>query len=66
MQENLKMFEPFTVIQQDTKETWTRNTKNGAIALADNIARSRGQIAIVTLTETGWVKYTATPESVEA
>lgn len=56
------MTEPFTVTQQDTGETWTRNSKNGAIGLADNIARSRGQIAIVTLTETGWVEHTATPE----
>lgn len=37
--------EPFTV-KTDT-ETWTRNTRRGAIALADNIARVRGETATV-------------------
>ena len=64
--ENFRMPEEFTVTQQDTGETWTRNTKKGAIGLADNIARQRKQIAVVSLTETGWVEHTATPEKAEA
>ena len=54
--------EPFTVTQLDTGETWTRNSKKGAFGLADNIARLRKAVAIVTLTETGYEEYRAEPE----
>jgi len=46
--------EPFTVKTSD--ETWTRNTKTGACALADNLAR-RGRPCTVSYTESGEVFY---------
>lgn len=53
------MVEPFTVTAGN--ETWTRSTKTGAIALANNIACVKRIKAVVTLTETGWVEHTAEP-----
>src|SRR6266446_6256877 len=54
--------EPYTITANG--RTWTRATKAGAIALADNIARGGDvAVAVVTLTETGWVEYRAEPVS---
>lgn len=55
----------FTVTQQTTGETWSRASKKGAFDLADNIVTQRKSVAIVTLTETGNIEYTATPEQAE-
>ncbi len=53
--------EPFTIIQLNTKEVWTRNTKNGAIGLADNIARTRKQPAQVSYSGDGKVIHVSDP-----
>ena len=51
--------EPFTITSDS--RTWTRNSLTSAKGLADNIARQTRKSAVVTLTETGWVEYTAEP-----
>lgn len=55
------MFEPYTVKAYigNTDRVWTRSTLDGAYALADNIARTMGVDATVTLTETGYIEYIA-------
>lgn len=51
------MNEPFTV--RSNGETWTRNTRNGAVGLADNIARCRYETATVEHTGDGMIFYWA-------
>ncbi len=40
----------------------TRDTLAAAKRVADNVALRKGLEAVVTVTETGWVEYTAKPE----
>ena len=51
----------FTVTQLDTAETWTRYTRNGAIGLADSIAKTRKARAEVKITATGAIEYQSHP-----
>lgn len=49
------MSEPFTITSNG--QTWTRATRVAAQMLADRIHDKTGHVAVVTLTETGWVEY---------
>ena len=60
--EGIKWVEPFTITSDG--QTWTRDNKKSAMNLADVIAEDTGKQALVTLTETGWLEYTAVPPQV--